>query len=77
MKNDKYIQYFCENIKALRKISKLSKRKMAKKLGICIKWITALEKGKMPTELSVDVLISINRYFGVTPSKMFSPWCMD
>jgi len=77
MKNYEYIQYFCENIKALRKICKLSKRKMSKKLGISRRWLSSLEKGKMPTELSVDVLISINRYFGVTPSKMFSPCCMD
>ena len=77
MKNDKCIKYFCENIKTLRKRNKLSKRKMSKKLGISRRWLSSLEKGKIPTELTVDILISINKYFGVTPSKMFSPSYMD
>ena len=59
MKNDKCIKYFCENIKALRKRNKLSKRKMSKKLGISRRWLSSLEKGKIPTELTVDILISM------------------
>ena len=76
MKNDKCIKYFCENIKTLRKRNKLSKRKMSKKLGISRRWLSSLEKGKIPTELTVDILISIDKHFGVSPSKMFSPICM-
>ena len=73
MKNDKYIKYFCENIKALRKSNKLSKGKMAQRLGIEKKWLSDLEKGKIPIELKVDILINISKIFGVKPSNMFSP----
>ena len=30
MKNDKYVRYFCENIKAIRKANKLTKGKWLK-----------------------------------------------
>ena len=77
MKNDKYIRYFCENIKAIRKANKLTKEKMAQKLGIDKRNLSILEKGKVPDELSVDVLIKIYKHFGIKATKMFSPNCME
>ena len=77
MKNDKYIRYFCENIKAIRKANKLTKKKMAEKLGIDKNDLSILEKGKVPDELSVDVLTKIYKHFGIKASKMFSPNCME
>ncbi|MBO5356880.1 MAG: helix-turn-helix transcriptional regulator [Clostridia bacterium] len=72
MKNDKYIKYFCENIKALRKSNKLSKGKMAKMLGISRKCLSSLEKGKISSDLTVEILSNIANSFGIKPSQMFS-----
>ena len=72
MKNDEYIKYFCDNIKKLRKRNKLSKGKMAKKLGISRRWISNLEKGKIPPDLTVEILSTIANSFGIKPSQMFS-----
>lgn len=77
MKNDKYVRYFCENIKAIRKANKLTKGKMAQKLGVDKNDLSNLEKGKVPDELSVDVLTKIYKYFGIKATKMFSPNCME
>lgn len=71
------IRYFCENIKAIRKANKLTKKKMAEKLGIDKNDLSILEKGKVPDELSVDVLTKIYKHFGIKASKMFSPNCME
>lgn len=73
MKNDKYIKYFCENIKNLRKSNKLSKAKMAKILSIERRTLSELEKGKIPPQLNVDILASISKNFGVKITNMFSP----
>lgn len=77
MKNDKYVRYFCENIKAIRKANKLTKGKMAQKLGIDKNYLSILEKGKVPDELSVDVLTKIYKHFGIKATKMFSPNYME
>lgn len=68
------IQYelsvFCENFKKLRKKEKLSKRKMAKILGIGVKSITLIENGTVPKRLSFKIMIKIYNNFGITPQKM-------
>ena len=77
MNNDKYMRYFCENIKAIRKANKLTKGKMAQKLGVDKNDLSNLEKGKVPEDLSVDVLVKIYEHFGVKATKMFSPSYLD
>ena len=62
---------FCENIKRLRLGHKLSKKEMAKKLGIDIESLTMIENGILPQELDCEVLFQIHRNFGVLPKHLF------
>lgn len=71
MKNEVEIAIFCKNIKALRLEKKLSKRKMAQMLKISTKTLVSLENGIMPPRLKTNVIILINKEFGILPSEMF------
>jgi transcriptional regulator with XRE-family HTH domain len=70
------IQYellvFCKNFKKLREKEKLSKRKMAKILGIGVSSITLIENGTVPKRLSFKVMLEIYNNFGITPQEMIS-----
>ena len=77
MNNDKYMRYFCENIKALRKANRYSKKQMAQKLSLVKREVSSLERGKIPEDLSVDVFVKIYEHFGVKATKMFSPSYLD
>lgn len=73
--NDKTeLLIFCENVKRLRKIHKLSKKEMAKKLGIEVKSLSLIESGTLPPRLSCKVLFRICYYFKVKPKDMFIPF---
>lgn len=72
MKKETEITLFCENIKALRKINKLSKKDMAKLIGIGTKSLTLIENGRLPPKLGCDVLFKIQKEFGIAPQTMFS-----
>ncbi len=50
---------FCENIKQLRRIKGLSKKEMAKKLGISIPSLTKIENGIMPPLLRSSVFFKL------------------
>ena len=69
--NDKEIKIFCENIKYLRKEKGLSKKEMAKKLGISTASLSILESGKLPPRLTVEPLFHIHKNFGISPSEIF------
>ena len=65
--NDKEIKIFCENIKYLRKEQGLSKKEMAKKLGISTASLSILESGKLPPRLTVEPLFHIHKnFFGMS-----------
>ncbi len=64
---------FCQNILALRKKYQLTQVKMAELLGISIKSLRSLERGKIPPKLSCKILFNIYEVFGVFPGDMFSP----
>ena len=72
MKKETEIMFFCENIKALRKINNLSKKEMAKLIGIGTKSLTLIENGRLPPRLGCDVLFEIQKKFGIVPKTMFS-----
>ena len=67
------IRVFCENVKALRQREKLSKKEMAKRLGIGVGSLTRIENGMIPPRLRCNVLVKIHICFGVLPEQMFSP----
>lgn len=64
---------FCENIRFLRKQNNLSQAEMAELLGIGIKSLRSLEKDRIPSRLSCDILFRIYTAFGVYPGDIFSP----
>ena len=74
MKNiiDNELSVFCENIKTLRKREGLSKKEMAKKLGIGVKNLTLLESGVVSKRLGAHILINIRKFFHISPHDMFS-----
>ena len=64
---------FCENIKTLREKNHLSKRSMAKKLGIGIAALNQLVTGCLPRRLRAGVFLRIEAEFGLSPEQMLSP----
>ena len=68
---------FCANVKALRQREKLSKKEMAKRLGIGVGSLTKLESGILPPRLTCNILIKLHTCFGVLPEKMFLPFGKD
>ena len=67
------VHLFCENVKALRQRENLSKKEMAKRLGIGVGSLTQLERGTLPPRLRCNVLLKIYNCFGVSPDRMFLP----
>lgn len=65
---------FCENIKKLRKENGLSQKEMAQKLDISVKSLSTLEKGTIPSRLSVSIIIKIYKIFGIKPAQMFAEY---
>ena len=72
-KHEDYCLNFCRNILALRKRLHLTQAEMAKFLGISVKSLRSLEKGKIPPRLSCSILFNIYKSFDIFPSDMFSP----
>ena len=71
MVEDRGLEYFCENIKNLRAEKGLSKKEMAKILGIGVGSLTQLEAGKLPPRLDCGVLERIHKHFGIIPAALF------
>lgn len=72
MNKETEIMLFCENIKSIRKTNKLSKKEMAKLIGIGTKSLTLIENGRLPPKLGCDVLFEIQKKFGIAPKTIFS-----
>ena len=71
MKNEQELQNFCKNITLLRKRHGLSKKEMAKLLGIGIWSLNKIERGELPPRLNANVILAVYRQFGVRPSMLF------
>lgn len=47
---------------------------MAQKLDISVKSLSTLEKGAIPSRLSVSIVIKIYKIFGIKPAQMFAEY---
>ena len=59
------INILAQNMRVLRENNGLSKKEMAKRLGIGVCSLSKLESGILPKRLSVEVIFVIERDFGV------------
>ena len=60
-------QRLCKNIMLLRKVHSLSKKEMARLLGISISALNRIEQGELPPRLSVSILFRIQTHFHISP----------
>ena len=71
-RNDDVMEFLSHNVLYLRKKNNITKRGMAKIMGIGIKTLNKIEKGLLPPRLSVEVLFRIRDYFGIPLSVQVS-----
>ena len=71
MNCDKELAAFCENIKRIRLEKGLTQKEMSEILRLSACTYSKIEKGKISNRVGADVLIYINRAFGIMPSEMF------
>ena len=65
-------QIFCRNIAWLRKKHGLSKKEMAKILGIGLHSLNNIEMGEMPPRLGYSILLTVYQQFGILPSAQIT-----
>ena len=70
--NDEAIKYLSYNILCLRRTNNLTKKEMAKILGIGIASLNKIEQGILPPRLSVTILFKIQAHFGIPLSFQIS-----
>lgn len=63
---------FLHNVVWLRKQHGLSKKQMAKILGIGIGSLNKLENGELPPRMSIRILDRIQKYFGISKADQFA-----
>ncbi len=73
MDNDYQLKILCTNIRILRVKNGLSKKKMAKILGIGISSLCRLEAGEVPPRLGSNMLMRIRDHFQISISSLFGP----
>ena len=79
MENETTMQLanFAHNVAWLRKHYGLSKRRMSELLKISTKTLTMIEAGKIPTNLSAEILVCIHCHFRVTPHQQLTQQLHD
>lgn len=70
--NDDVMEFLSHNVLYLRKTHNITKKEMAKILGVGIKTLSKIEQGLLPPRLSVEVLFRIRDYFGIPLSFQVS-----
>lgn len=65
------VLFFCENVKKLREIEKISKTKMAKKLEISVYQLSKIENGILPPQLDISIVVKISKLYKIEPSRLF------
>ena len=70
--NDNIIEFLSHNVLYLRETHNITKKEMAKILGIGIKSLNKIERGLLPPKLSVRVLFRIRDRFGIPLSLLVS-----
>lgn len=66
------LRRFMRNVAFLRMEHGLSKREMAKRLGVSVRTLNELEQGLVPARLSASVIYNIHRQFGIRPACQFA-----
>lgn len=72
MEANQEIDNFCKNVVTLRKRHSLSKKKMAKILGIGAESLNKLENGIVPKRMDCIVLIKLSAVFGISIDELLS-----
>ncbi len=67
----KELRTFMKNVAWLRTHYGLSKKDMAKLLGVSVMTLTRIERGQFPSQLHISVMYNIQRHFGVRISNQF------
>ena len=72
MNDQTEISILCENVKRLRKRENLSKKEMARLMGIGVRSITMLENGVLPIRMKANALWYLKWRFGITIEELLS-----
>ena len=70
--NEKKKVFFCENVKWLRILYKLSLEEMALILGVSESQLSLIERDIIPPSLPFSVLTQLDKHFSVPPEIVFS-----
>ncbi|MBE6702653.1 MAG: helix-turn-helix transcriptional regulator [Ruminococcaceae bacterium] len=70
---DEEIRLFCRNVKLLRERYDLTLAEMAERLGVSEKEVMMLEQGVIPEETTVEIVMRIDKCFGISPKAQFEP----
>ena len=60
------------NVSFLRKKHRLSKKALAKRIGIGVKSLSTLERGVIPPRMSINAVFRLCKVFHVLPRALFS-----
>ena len=71
MDNENQIKNLCHNIRYLRESHNLSKKQIAKILGIGIKSLTLIESEIMPLSVNCSILYNIKIHFKIPIPQLF------
>lgn len=74
---DDTLSIFCRNVACIRRRQGLTQKEMALILGIGIRSLRMLEKGCVPENLGVQMLIPLARLAGVRVSTLFHELLAD
>jgi len=66
------LDVFCRNVKTLRERHGLSKKEMAKILGVGVESLTKIEQGIIPRRASVSIVIKLAQHCNIEPHKLFT-----
>lgn len=66
-------ELFCENIKKLRKKKGLSQKQMAKIMGISTITLSWLERGHVPQDMDVEVILNLSEFYHCESKDLFLP----
>ena len=59
------------NLYLIRKKNSLTQKEMAKRIGIGINTLRQLEKGNIPSRVSVGLIFNISNEFNIEPHELF------
>ena len=68
---NKEFDYFCENIRFLRKSEKLSQAEMARIMKTSVKTLSRIERGELPPKTSTRIIFNLSAHFHIHPKFLF------